>query len=206
MTSLRGTDVEWTDSERAELLATADESLDRLTSLVSDLLDLSRLQAGALSVFSRPTHVEDVVALALDEVASHRAVTVDVPEDVPEAEADPALLQRVLTNLIDNALRFSPADRPPRITAGVVGSALEIRVSDRGPGVREDQHEAMFVPFQRLGDAPGGVGTGLGLALVRGLTEAMGGTVLPEDTPGGGLTMVVSLPLALQQQAKIDVP
>ncbi len=206
VTSLRGTDVEWTDSERAELLATADESLDRLTSLVSDLLDLSRLQAGALSVFSRPTHVEDVVALALDEVASHRAVTVDVPEDVPEAEADPALLQRVLTNLIDNALRFSPADRPPRITAGVVGSALEIRVSDRGPGVREDQHEAMFVPFQRLGDAPGGVGTGLGLALVRGLTEAMGGTVLPEDTPGGGLTMVVSLPLALQQQAKIDVP
>ena len=196
VTSLRSTDVDWSAAEVSELLATADESLDRLTSLVSDLLDLSRLQAGALSVFSRPTHVEDVVALALDEVAAHQAVVVDLPDDVPEVAADPALLQRVLANLLDNALRFAPAGKPPRVIAGASGPNVEIRVIDRGPGVREDQHDAMFVPFQRLGDAPAGAGTGLGLALVRGLTEAMGGTVLPEDTPGGGLTMVVSLPMA----------
>jgi two-component system sensor histidine kinase KdpD len=197
VTSLRSTDVDWTTDERAELLETADLSLDRLTSLVSDLLDLSRLQAGALSIMSRTTHVDEVVALALDEVTGERGVRVSIPLDLPAVHADPALLQRVLANLVDNAMRFSPASKPPRITAGQVDNYVEIRVMDQGPGVPTHQQDAIFAPFQRLGDAPSGAGTGLGLALARGFVEAMHGTLSPEDTPGGGLTMVVTLPIDL---------
>jgi two-component system sensor histidine kinase KdpD len=159
------------------------------------LLDLSRLQAGALSIFNRPTHIDDVLALALDEVSNQRVVRVNLPQELPAVYADPALLQRVLANLVDNALRFAPADKPPRITAGEVDNYVEIRVMDQGPGVPTSKHDAIFAPFQRLGDAPGGVGTGLGLALARGFVEAMRGTLTPEDTPGGGLTMVVTLPV-----------
>jgi two-component system sensor histidine kinase KdpD len=195
VTSLRSTDVDWTIDERAELLETADVSLDRLTSLVSDLLDLSRLQAGALSILSRTTHVDEVVALALDEVTGIRDVRLNIPTDLPAVFADPVLLQRVVANLIDNALRYSSSERPPRITAGAVDNYVEIRVMDQGPGVPTDQQDAIFAPFQRLGDAPSGAGTGLGLALARGFVEAMHGTLMPEDTPGGGLTMVVTLPV-----------
>jgi two-component system sensor histidine kinase KdpD len=201
VTSLRSTDVEWTTDERAELLETADVSLDRLTSLVSDLLDLSRLQAGALSILSRPTHIDEVVALALDEVTGDREVRVSLPTDLPPVFADPVLLQRVVANLVDNALRFSSPAKPPRVTAGNVENYVEIRVMDQGPGVPADQQDAIFAPFQRLGDAPSGVGTGLGLALARGFVEAMHGTLTPEDTPGGGLTMVVTLPV---DKANVD--
>jgi two-component system sensor histidine kinase KdpD len=121
---------------------------------------------------------------------------VDIPDDLPEVEVDPAILERVIANLTANALRYSPAGTPPLLTASALGDRVELRVVDRGPGIPETDRGQMFVPFQRLGDTDNTTGVGLGLALSRGLTEAMGGTLEPEDTPGGGLTMSLSLPAA----------
>ncbi len=193
VTSLRSTDVEWTDEERAELVATADESLDRLSRLVDNLLDMSRLQAGALSVFLRPVGLDEVIAPALKDLGTPAAtVRVEGTEQAPAVEADPVLLERVIANLVANALRYSPDGRPPVLTASALGDWVELRVIDRGPGIAEADRERMFQPFQRLGDRDNG-GAGLGLALSRGLTEAMSGTLEAEDTPGGGLTMVLGL-------------
>jgi two-component system sensor histidine kinase KdpD len=186
-----------TDEDRDELLATADESLDRLTHLVDNLLDMSRLQAGALAVFPRPAGLEEIVARALDDLGpAGRQVVVDIPVSLPEVRVDPAILERIIVNLTTNAVRYSPADQPPLLTASALGDRVELRVADRGPGIPEPERDRVFVPFQRLGDTDNTTGVGLGLALSRGLTEAMGGTLEPEETPGGGLTMVLSLPAA----------
>jgi two-component system sensor histidine kinase KdpD len=195
VTSLRSPDVHWDADDTAELLATADESLDRLTHLVENLLDMSRLQAGALSLFPRPSGLDEIVARALGSLEPlGRDIKVDIPESLPAVRADPAILERVVVNLAENALRYAPAGQPPLITASALGDLVELRVVDRGPGIPEADRERMFVPFQRLGDTDNTTGVGLGLALSRGLTEAMGGTLTADDTPGGGLTMTVSLP------------
>ncbi|WP_018639013.1 sensor histidine kinase, partial [Parafrankia elaeagni] len=197
VSGLREPGITLTGEEQAELLATADESLDRLTRLVENLLDMSRLQAGALSVFPRPVGLDDIVQPALDEIGPPASrIDVRVPEDLPTVTADPALLQRVIVNLVSNALRHAPAETPPTITASALGGRVELRVVDRGPGIPAARHEDVFQPFQRLGDRDNTTGVGLGLALSRGLAEAMGGTLTPDETPGGGLTMVLSLPAA----------
>jgi two-component system, OmpR family, sensor histidine kinase KdpD len=199
VTSLRSPDVKWAAEDREELLATADESLDRLTHLVDNLLDMSRLQAGALSLFPRPAGLDEIVSRALDNLdPAARGITVDIPESLPEVKVDPAILERVIVNLTENALRYSPAGKPPLLTASALGDWVELRVVDRGPGIPEEDRDRMFVPFQRLGDTDNTTGVGLGLALSRGLTEAMGGTLTAEDTPGGGLTMTVSVPVVVQ--------
>ena len=195
VTSLRSEDVQWSAEDHGELLATADESLDKLARLVDNLLDMSRLQAGALSVFPRPADLEEIVARSLDDLGpAAKTVIVDIPDDLPEVGIDPAILERVIANLAANALRYSPRGKPPLLTASALGDRVELRVVDRGPGIPEADRDRMFVPFQRLGDTDNTTGVGLGLALSRGLTEAMGGTLEPEDTPGGGLTMSLSLP------------
>jgi two-component system sensor histidine kinase KdpD len=195
VTSLRSRDIKWAPQDRDDLLATADESLDRLAHLVDNLLDMSRLQAGALSVFPRPADLAEVVARSLDDLGpAAKTVVVDIPDNLPEVGVDPAILERVIANLTANALRYSPAGAPPLLTASALADRVELRVVDRGPGIPEADRDRMFVPFQRLGDTDNTTGVGLGLALSRGLTEAMGGTLDPEDTPGGGLTMSLSLP------------
>jgi two-component system sensor histidine kinase KdpD len=196
VTSLRSRDVDWDAEDHDELLATADESLDQLTHLVDNLLDMSRLQAGALSLFPRPAGLEEIVSRALDNLdPAARGITVDIPESLPEINVDPAILERVIVNLTENALRYSPPGQPPLLAASSLGDRVELRVVDRGPGIPEPDRDRMFVPFQRLGDTDNTTGVGLGLALSRGLTEAMGGTLTADDTPGGGLTMTVSLPV-----------
>ncbi|MGH3254857.1 MAG: ATP-binding protein [Streptosporangiaceae bacterium] len=200
VTSLRSRDVDWAAEDHDELLATADESLDRLTHLVDNLLDMSRLQAGALSLFPRPAGLDEIVSQALDNLdPAARGITVDIPESLPEINVDPAILERVIVNLTENALRYSPPGRPPLLTASALGDRVELRVVDRGPGIPEEDRDRIFVPFQRLGDTDNTTGVGLGLALSRGLTEAMGGTLSAEETPGGGLTMTVSVPAVPQQ-------
>jgi two-component system sensor histidine kinase KdpD len=195
VTSLRSADVQWDQEDRDELLATADESLDRLAHLVDNLLDMSRLQAGALSVFPRPAGLEEIVARALDDIGTPaRDVAVDIPDDLPEVQVDPAILERVIVNLTQNALRYSPAGKAPLLIASTLGDRVDLRLVDRGPGVPKSQRDKIFVPFQRLGDTDNTTGVGLGLALSRGLTEAMGGTLEPTETPGGGMTMTLSLP------------
>jgi len=199
VTSLRSPEVKWSAEDREELLATADESLDRLTHLVDNLLDMSRLQAGALSLFPRPAGLDEIVSRALDNLdPAARGVTVDIPESLPEVNVDPAILERVIVNLTENALRYSPPGKPPLLSASALGDRVELRVVDRGPGIPEEDRNRMFVPFQRLGDTDNTTGVGLGLALSRGLTEAMGGTLTADDTPGGGLTMTVSVPVVAQ--------
>jgi len=197
ITSLRSPDMHWDAADNAELLATADESLDRLIRLVGNLLDMSRLQAGALSLFPRAAGLDEIVAQALDDLGpAGRDITVEIPETLPAVKADPAILERVVVNLTENALRYSPAGKAPVLAASALGDRVELRVVDRGPGIPEEHRDRMFVPFQRLGDNDNTTGVGLGLALARGLTEAMGGTLTAEDTPGGGLTMTVTLPAA----------
>jgi two-component system, OmpR family, sensor histidine kinase KdpD len=197
VTSLRSRDVQWNEEDRDELLATADESLDRLSRLVDNLLDMSRLQAGALSVFPRPADLEEIVSRSLDDLGPvARQVIVEMPITLPEVQVDPAILERVIANVTANALRYSPEGSPPRLTASALADRVELRIVDRGPGIPEADRDRIFVPFQRLGDTDNTTGVGLGLALSRGLTEAMGGTLDLEDTPGGGLTMAISLPAA----------
>jgi two-component system sensor histidine kinase KdpD len=197
VTSLRSHDVQWAAEDRDELLATADESLDRLAHLVDNLLDMSRLQAGALSVFPRPADLDEIVSRSLDDLGpAGREVMVEMPGTLPEVQVDPAILERVIANLTANALRYSPAGSPPLLTASALADRVELRIVDRGPGIPESDRDRIFVPFQRLGDTDNTSGVGLGLALSRGLTEAMGGSLEPEDTPGGGLTMALSLPAA----------
>jgi len=192
---LRSTEVEFDPADRDELLATAEESLDRLSGLVANLLDMSRLRAGALGMTPADVGLEDVVPRALDELgAAGRTVAVKLPDDLPAVCADPGLLDRVLVNLVGNALRYSPAGRPPEITGAAAGDRVELRVVDHGPGIPAGQWEQVFRPFQRLGDRNTHDGVGLGLALARGLAEAMGGTLHPAETPGGGLTMILVLP------------
>ena len=195
VSGLRAADVRLTADDRGELLAAADESLDQLTRLAASLLDMSRLQAGKLSVFPRPAVLGDIVAHALDDVGP-RSVTVRVPAGLPEVMADPALTERVIVNLARNALRYSPPGMPPLLTARARRGRVELCVIDRGPGIPSTERNRAFLPFQRLGDTSTSPGIGLGLALSRGLTEAMGGTLDPHETPGGGLTMVISLPAA----------
>jgi two-component system sensor histidine kinase KdpD len=193
VTSLRSREIELSTSDRAELLETADESLGDLANLVTDLLDVSRLQAGVLGVMVQPVAVEEVVGDVLDELKLKPGrVQLELGETRP-VSADPALLQRVLVNLLANALRYSPQDAPPVIASSEFGDRVQLRVIDVGPGVPEDRREEMFVPFQRLGDTDNTAGVGLGLALAKGFVEGMGGTLEAEDTPGGGLTMVVEL-------------
>ncbi|MGO4593543.1 DUF4118 domain-containing protein [Leifsonia sp. 2TAF2] len=202
VTTLRQTDLRLSDDDSEALLETAEESLGTLATLVTNLLDVSRVQAGVLGVSLAPTGVDDVVLPALDELGLGPAeIELDLPPDVPSLLADGVLLQRVLVNLLGNALRYSPPGARPVVAASTFAGMVQLRVIDHGPGIPNERREAVFVPFQRLGDTDNDTGIGLGLALSKGFVEGMGGTLDAEDTPGGGLTMVVSLPAAGEERA-----
>jgi two-component system sensor histidine kinase KdpD len=206
VSSLREDDVDFTPEEQADLLLAAEESLTRLSSLVENLLDMSRLQAGALTLDLGPTAIEDVWSAALGSLSMPTAqVQGQGLDEVPPVHADTPLLERVLANLVANALRHAPGS-PVLVTASALGDLVQIRVIDRGPGLPQDSKDRVFQPFQRLGDTDNTNGVGLGLALARGLTEAMGGTLTPEDTPGGGLTMVLTLPAHLLDDEELPDP
>ena len=192
---LRSQGVVFSDADRDELLATVEESLDRLSRLVENLLDMSRLQAGALAMSPQAMSMAESIATALDEIGPvARHIDVRVPDELPEVHADPVLVERVLVNMAQNAIRYSAPDSPPMISVSEHGGQIETRVVDRGPGIPVAQWDSVFLPFQRLGDRDNGTGVGLGLALSRGLAEAMGGSLTPDTTPGGGLTMTLRLP------------
>jgi two-component system sensor histidine kinase KdpD len=183
--------------DRDELIATADESLTTLSTLVTDLLDVSRVQAGVLAVSLHPTDAADVVLSSMEELGvASDDVELDLDGDAPLASADAVLLQRVVVNVLANALRHSPTGSRVRVSTSGTDDSVEIRIADHGPGIAPERRGDMFVPFQRLGDTDNTMGLGLGLALSKGFTEGMGGTLTPEDTPGSGLTMVIALPAA----------
>jgi two-component system sensor histidine kinase KdpD len=195
VSSLRSTQVEWSDEDEAALLETVEEGADRLDDLIANLLDMSRIQMGAVTAHVDVVEVDAAVAQALSSLPGRERVDVDIAPSAALVAADAGLLERVLANLVGNALTYAPGDTRVRVDAADAGGRAVIRVVDSGPGVPSAQHDRLFEPFQRLGDVPRGEGVGLGLAVARGLSEAMGGTLNAEDTPGGGLTFVLDLPL-----------
>jgi two-component system sensor histidine kinase KdpD len=192
VTSLRSDDVEWSEEDQAELLAAIEEGADRLDHLVGNLLDMSRLQTGTVTPLIREIDLDEVVPMALGGVPED-SVELDVPETLPMVAVDAGLLERTVANLVENAVKYSPPGLLVLVSASALADRVEVRVVDRGPGVPDEAKERIFEPFQRYGDAPRGAGVGLGLAVARGFAEAMGGTLNAEDTPGGGLTMVLTL-------------
>ncbi|MFD0408531.1 ATP-binding protein [Kitasatospora sp. NPDC127116] len=199
VSSLRSADVDWDPEDEAELLAGIEAGADRLDHLINNLLDMSRLQTGTVTPLIQETDLDEVVPFALGGVPLE-SVRLEVPETLPMVRADGGLLERSLANLVENAVKYSPDGVKVLVKADELRqpgrpARVELRIVDRGPGVPEEAKEKIFAPFQRYGDAPRGAGVGLGLAVARGFVEAMDGTVTAEDTPGGGLTMVVSLPV-----------
>jgi K+-sensing histidine kinase KdpD len=195
VSSLRQDDVEWSDAESDELFATIEDSADRLTEIIANLLDMSRIQAGALTVRMAPVAVDEVVSRALLDVPGGN-LSMEIPDDLPMVMADGGLLERVVANLVDNAVRYGGSDTPVAITAVAGDGEVVVQVVDHGPGVPADEWPRVFVPFQRLGDHSVGSGAGLGLAIVKGFCDATGVSVIPSRTPGGGLTMTLVLPEA----------
>jgi two-component system sensor histidine kinase KdpD len=195
VSGLLSEDVQWSAADSRELLENADAALDRLTALVTNLLDMSRLQAGALAVARRPVGLDDVVSRALAATTDEAPIDIDIPPDLPEVLADAGLLERVIANVVENALRYNPPQLRLLVTARDLGSRVELRVIDQGPGIPAHARDTVFEAFQRRDDqaVSTGASVGLGLAIARGFTLAMGGDITLEDTPGGGLMVCISL-------------
>ncbi len=198
-TSLLSDDVDWPDDAVSAFAKTIDAEADRLNALVTNLLDMGRLQAGMLGVRISEVPVDEVVYAALASLAVDiSAVDVEVPDDLPLVSADPALLERALANVILNALSWAPEGTRVRVEADAVADHVDVRVIDQGAGIPRDKREAVFQPFQRLGDGGRATydGVGLGLAVTKGFVDAMDASVTIDDTPGGGATVVISLEIA----------
>jgi two-component system sensor histidine kinase KdpD len=201
VSSLRQTDVQWSAEDQADLLATIEQNADRLDALIGNLLDMSRLHTGSLQPFLRPTAIDEVAPAALLGLDDSLRLEMAVPDGFPLVLADPGLLERVLANLFSNALRYSPPNRPPELHAELAGGTVLLEVVDHGQGVPDEEKERVFEPFTRGGDRHPGVG--LGLAVAKGFAEAMGGRITAADTPGGGLTVAVCLPVASQDKSAL---
>jgi two-component system sensor histidine kinase KdpD len=196
VSSLRSPEVAWSPAEEAELLAAIESSADQLHDIIANLLDLSRLQSHAVHPLMDTIWVDDVVARTVASLPGGDRIRFEFAPELLPVTADAGLLDRVVSNLLDNALKHSPADRPVTVVTTSSGARVQLRVVDHGPGVAEPDRERMYDAFRRLGDTPHREGLGLGLAVARGLTEAQNGVLRAEETPGGGLTMVVELPAA----------
>jgi two-component system sensor histidine kinase KdpD len=191
--------VPFSEDQRRELLRTILEEAERLNRLVANLLDLSRLRAGALVPSVEPVLIEDVVSSVLERLRpqlANRTIRVRVREDLPPVRIDVVQIDQVLTNLLENAIRFSPAGTEISISAFRWQDMLEVRVADRGPGIPKEDRVRVFEEFFRrdVRDARGG--TGLGLTIAQAIVLAHGGSMWIEDTPGGGATVGFRLPLA----------
>jgi two-component system sensor histidine kinase KdpD len=198
--SLLDREVRWSDAEREEFLTTINSEVDRLTRLVHNLLDMSRIEAGALDPRLVECSLAEVVGPVVRRAraASRQRIDVDVPEELPPVLVDPVRLDQVLTNLLDNARGYA-AGSPVQVVARQAGATLDLRVVDHGPGIPAPERERVFDQFYRLED--GGrrpEGTGMGLAICRGIVQAHGGGLRVETTPGGGASFVLTLPVSAQ--------
>jgi two-component system sensor histidine kinase KdpD len=198
--ALARSDLEIDEEDRAELLATILAASDRLDRLVANLLDLSRLQAGAAEPDRHLVSSDELVAGALDELGTTgAAVEVSLPDDPVPVLVDPHQVQRALVNLLENALKYSPAAEPVRVQVTASLSEAAIRVIDHGPGVEPAERDRIFEPFQR-GERSERPGAGLGLAIARGFAEANGGTLSVESRAGQGATFVLRFPVVEQPE------
>jgi two-component system sensor histidine kinase KdpD len=193
VSSLLQSDVEWSSAEQQKFLTSIEREVHRLTRLVTNLLDAGRLEAGAVTPRSVEVELDDLVASALETIDTRgRTLDIHLPDDLPPLKTDPDLIERVIANVVSNACRFSPSDKPVRIRAGASSGKVDLLVIDCGPGIHESQRESILAPFQRLNDE--GSGAGLGLTVAYGFISLLGGRLRFEDTPGGGLTVVIELP------------
>jgi two-component system, OmpR family, sensor histidine kinase KdpD len=203
VSSLRQDDVDWSAADEAALLATIEQDADRLDDLIGNLLDMSRLHTGSLQPFLRPTPVDEVAPAALLGLDRSSGLTLSIPENLPVVRADPGLLERVLANLFSNALRHSPPSQPPELRATPLGDGrVALEIVDHGRGVADADKERIFEPFVRIDRHAHGVG--LGLAVAKGFADAMGGSIAAGDTPGGGLTVTVTLPVAAGDRSALE--
>lgn len=200
VSSLRQRGVVWPEPARAQLLATIEDSTDRLTRLVANLLDMTRLRSDAVTAKVGPVALDEVVSRAM--LSEHRpSVDVLIADDLPLVLVDPGLLERVVENLVDNAVRFTPpgarvelrAHAPTAPGGDDPAAWVDLSVVDHGPGIPPGRRSEVFTAFQRLDDRDAGSHVGLGLAIAKGFTEAMGAELVPSGTPGGGLTMTLRL-------------
>jgi two-component system sensor histidine kinase KdpD len=193
VTGLLDRSVDWTDAQLAEALATVDEETDRLNRLVGNLLDASRLQMGAVAMNIVDVDLAEAVSGALDSLGPQADdVAVELPSDLPMVRSDMVLLERSLANVISNAVRHG-GHNGVRITGGVVGDEVRVCIIDQGPGIPRAQRQRVMAPFQRLGDSQTVDGVGLGMSIAQGFVIASGGSMTLDDTPGGGLTVTMSL-------------
>jgi two-component system sensor histidine kinase KdpD len=197
------------DDDRATLLRTTEEETDRLTRLVTNLLDMSRIQAGALVPHTSATPLDELigaVAGRLGPTLGEGRLAVEIADGLPLADVDYLLVEQVLSNLLENAARYTPPGTAVTVRAAAVGDdEVEVAVVDHGPGVAEQERERIFDQFYRLrAEGQGPVGTGMGLAIVKGIAEAHGGRIWVEATPGGGATFVLRLPVSPESMLPDD--
>lgn len=190
--TLRSLDASLPPQDRDSLMQTIESSVERLDELITNLLDMSRLQAGAVLTHLEPTDVADVVDQVLVAQPDGR-IQVHVDPDLPACHADPALLERMLANLVSNALRYSPPTSPVQVVAHFDAASVIVEVKDEGPGIPVERLDDVFQPFHRIGAQPDG-GSGLGLAIVRGFADATGIGVELDNEPSGGLTARLTIP------------
>jgi K+-sensing histidine kinase KdpD len=205
VTSLLQDDIRWSEADTTTFLETIDTEADRLDHLVGDLLDMGRVEAGAVEVDLAPISVDEILAGALDGAGgTPDRIRLEVPEDLPSVVVDGPLVERALANIITNALHHGSTNAPVRVVAEVLGDQVTIRTVDSGPGIPPVDRERVLRPFQRLGDGRTTPGVGLGLAVAKGFVEAVGGRLDLDDTPGGGLTVTVTLPSHLREEQGAD--
>jgi two-component system sensor histidine kinase KdpD len=186
-----------TDAERTELIEVIETEAARLAALIADLLDLSKIQAGAVTPQADWCDLQDVVASAAANLHPDRRIEFAIPPELPLVRADAAQLERVFSNLIENAIKFSPPEAAVRITAGVGAGRVTVRVIDRGRGIPSQYRARVFEPFFRVRGS-GGTGSGLGLAICRGFVEANGGQIVLQSGGGRETSFAVSFPVGIQ--------
>ena len=204
ISSLKNNDVDWTKLDQQDLLESASNSIDQLTHLIENLLDMSRLESDSIALNWRNLGVEDLVSAAITYLKPEPdSIQIEIDPDLSPIHGDPILIERVLSNLLENALRHISGKLPVAISAHEVGQTIEIRIIDHGKGIGPRDRTKVFIPFQRLGDRDNSTGVGLGLAIVKGFTELMSGAIKLEETPGGGLSAVVSFPIGEDEHSSV---
>jgi two-component system sensor histidine kinase KdpD len=182
-------------TDRLELLGSIRDQARRLDRLVANLLDLSRLETGAASPVAELWSVDELVGRSLEAIGDDgNRVVVSLPEEYPAVRVDAAQLERVLVNLVENALRYSSPADPVRVEVGMVGGEVVVSVVDQGPGLTRAECASIFEPFTR-GPGAGERGSGLGLAIARGFAELNSGRLWVESVPGRGATFSLALPV-----------
>lgn len=186
-----------TEKTRKELLVAASEESARLNRLVGNLLDMARLGAGALKLQRRPCELRDILGSSLEQLKNTigpRLIRIDVPKGFPEISVDFSFMMKVFYNVIDNALKYSPADTPIDIKASIDKDTVIIEIQDQGIGMIAGDHKRIFDKFYRVERPNRVTGTGLGLSICKGIIEAHGGQITAINNPGPGATFIITIP------------